>query len=271
MMAGPIPGPPAQPRGPPHFAAPKEKRLIEQTIEVEALAPFYKRELIVGEPLVVKSGKEGTVYRCRAHPSTGEETFAAKLYRPRHMRSFQNDAIYREGRAVLDRRLAKALQQKSKAGREFQYSSWVEHEYQMLRRLHAAGADIPRPVAQAEGAILMEWVGDAAAPAPPLRQVRLEPEEVRPLLLRVLDNVELLLAHGCVHADLSAFNILYWQGRVVIIDFPQAVDARANPNAYALLSRDLRNVYSYWSRYGVQVEPGPYIEDLWHRYLTDQL
>lgn len=30
---------------------------------IEALTQFYERELIVDEPAVVKSGKEGTVYR----------------------------------------------------------------------------------------------------------------------------------------------------------------------------------------------------------------
>ena len=51
-----------------------------------------------------------------------------------------------------------------------------------------------------------------------------------------------------VHGDLSAYNMLWWQGRLVIIDFPQSVDAFANPHAPDLLHRDLRNVHEWFSR-----------------------
>ena len=54
---------------------------------------FYENDLIVGEPIVVKSGKEATVYCCQAHPSVGRLWLAAKVYRPREQRAFKNDAV----------------------------------------------------------------------------------------------------------------------------------------------------------------------------------
>jgi RIO kinase 1 len=68
-----------------------------------------------------------------------------------------------------------------------------------------------------------------------------------------LANVDLFLKHHRVHADLSAFNLLYWQGRAVIIDFPQAVDPRYNDDAFDLLVRDLRNVNDFFEDHGVEV------------------
>ena len=51
------------------------------------------------------------------------------------------------------------------------------------------------------------------------------------MLDRLLWNVELFLGHNWIHADLSAFNVLWWEGRGTVIDLPQAVDPRSNPHA----------------------------------------
>ena len=45
-------------------------------------------------------------------------------------------------------------------------------------------------------------------------------------------NVELMLSLGRIHGDLSAYNVLYWQGEVKIIDFPQAIEPATNPGVY---------------------------------------
>ena len=41
----------------------------------------------------VKSGKEATVYCCAAHPSTGVDLLAAKVYRPHVSRVMKDNAI----------------------------------------------------------------------------------------------------------------------------------------------------------------------------------
>jgi RIO kinase 1 len=70
-----------------------------------------------------------------------------------------------------------------------------------------------------------------------------------------------------VHGDLSPFNVLYWRGGVKIIDFPQAVDARFNPNAFFLLRRDLENVCHYFERFGVAADPDRLAGQLWAWFL----
>ena len=60
-----------------------------------------------------------------------------------------------------------------------------------------------------------------------------------------------------IHGDLSPFNILWWQGRPWIIDFPQAVDARMNANSYALLCRDVENVCRFFAKRDVPT-PDPW-------------
>ena len=242
-----------------------------ETNHLSVLEPFYERELISDVVHVVKSGKEATVYCCRAHPSTGRELLAAKVYRPRHMRSFRNDAVYQQGRVILDARLRRAVKKKSQLGLAVQFGSWVGHEFETLRMLWEAGADVPEPLAESGPALLMEYVGDSDAPASMLRNVSLSPEEVRSLFDVLMRNVELWLACDIVHADLSAYNVLYWKGAVKVIDFPQAVDPRLNMSAFSLLSRDIDNLCRYFAQYGMEVRPSRLAGELWTRFLRAEL
>ena len=66
-------------------------------------------------------------------------------------------------------------------------------------------------------------------------------------------------------------DVLYWDGALMAIDFPQAVDPRVNMNARELLGRDLRNVCGAFRRYGVQADPESIAADLWERFESGAL
>lgn len=244
---------------------------------LSSLARFYEDDLITDVLSVVKSGKEATVYRCAADPRLEMEYAAAKVYRPRMFRSLKNDTRYREGRAQLDaqghdlRGSRRVPARDTERGRAARVAAWIAYEYQTHCLLHAAGADVPRPLAQVGNAVLMEYLGDADEGAPLLREVELPREEARPLFERILRNVELCLAYDRVHGDLSAYNILYWRGMVTLIDFAQAVDPRYSPDAYPLLARDIERVCRYFARYGVEADAGALAGDLWDRYQAGEL
>jgi RIO kinase 1 len=253
-----------------------------------ALGGFFSEGLIRDVLLLIKSGKEASVYCCQAAPHTGLDLVAAKVYRPlgvKHnrnpqaaydeaalrrtfetkikIRKFKRDARYQEGRVIQDARLRRAYTSHSRKGREVQNNHWAINEYETLLRLYAAGARVPRPLAQDGNALLMEYVGDGDGPAPTLREATLAPDAAPALFRGVLDDLALWLACGRVHADLSAFNLLYWAGRVVAIDFPQAVDAEANPHAFDFLRRDVGNVCRHFARYGIQADPEEIAWRLW--------
>ncbi|HLL80901.1 MAG TPA: RIO1 family regulatory kinase/ATPase [Ktedonobacteraceae bacterium] len=259
-------------------------RAQDELDELEVLAEQEKREpalaaldtfladgLIREVLYTVKSGKEATVYCCEASPSTGLDLVAAKVYRSRNRRVFKNDAIYQEGRVILKGHVRRAVENKSRFGREAQFAMWVNYEYEALKALHKTGADIPRPLARSDNAILMEYLGDREQAAPALQFVDLPKDEVYPVFAKIMDNIQLWLASDYVHADLSAYNVLYWQGRVSIIDFPQAIDPRFNPNALALLTRDIENICHYMARYGLQRDGQRLAERLWQRFRNAQL
>jgi RIO kinase 1 len=117
----------------------------------------------------------------------------------------------------------------------------------------------------------MEYVGDGDGPAPPLGKARLEPGEARRLFDVLLRDIELWLAHDRIHADLSPYNILFHEGRLTVIDFPQAVDPRVNPDAQALLERDLENVCRYWNRHGVRADAARITRHMWGRWRRGEL
>jgi RIO kinase 1 len=243
----------------------------------EHLAHFAANKTLTAVLRRVKGGKEANVYCCAAHPDTGLDLVAAKLYRPRLLRNLRNDARYRQGRPVLaadgqpitsrDWRMHKAIAQKSRAGLEATQTSWLEYEFQTMQRLHRAGADVPQPLKRGENTILMEYIGDETMPAPALSQVGLDRAEAERLFARLLRNVEIMLAAGVVHGDLSAYNVLYWEGDISIIDFPQVVDPRQNHEAYAIFRRDVERVCQYFARYGVASRPGRLAGELWDRHV----
>ncbi len=244
---------------------------------LESLQPFYEMGLLADVLAVIKGGKEASVYRCLGHPDSGLELVAAKVYRPRMFRNLRNDHVYRQGRDILTpegrpvglkgERIAHAIQKKTAFGQKAAHTSWLMHEYTTLQTLHAAGAAVPQPYGAAPNAILMGYRGDEETPAPTLHEVTLEPDEVAPLFGEVLRHIELMLQHGIIHGDLSAYNILYWAGEITLIDFPQVVDPRRNREAYAILGRDITRVCDYFAGYGLQADPPAILERLWRRYI----
>lgn len=222
--------------------------------DMRAIQEFLDEALITEVLNVVKSGKEATVYRCRAHRSLGVPFAAAKVYHSTGHRSFQRSAVYEEGRQFGPGQVRRAIANRSEFGKEAQLASWVDHEFEVLSALQYAGADVPEPFACTEKAILMEYLGDEDGDAPQLQHARVEPEDAQALFERVLWNIELMIRENVVHGDLSAFNVLYHEGQLRIIDFPQAVDPRTNQSAKDLLQRDLSNVLQYFARHRVGLE-----------------
>jgi RIO kinase 1 len=240
-------------------------------IRYPELETFFLEGLITEVLYTVKSGKEATVYCCKAASSLGVELVAAKVYRSANNRNFKNDTVYQEGRVILNGHTKRAVAKKTEFGRKAHAGMWVMHEYEHLKALYKMKAATPRPYRMAESAILLDFVGDYEQAAPILNRVTLDENEARPLFGFMLKQVELWLKNNLIHADLSPFNILYQDGKLTVIDFPQAVDPRFNPNALALLERDLDNLCRYWARYGIEANAAKIAKSLWVRFQNAQL
>ena len=220
---------------------------------------------------VIKGGKEASVYLCRANPSAPTDLIAAKVFRPRALRNLRKDHIYREGRArldadgleIVDSRMSRALKRHTAFVKGMLHTSWIEHEFRTMKILHKAGCDVPTPYASDHNALLMDFIGDEWMGAPTLNEISLDPVEAQTLFERVIHNLKIMLAHQRVHGDFSAYNILYWEGEITMIDFPQAINPLKNPNAYPIFQRDVVRICEYFQTQGVETNPQKLADDLW--------
>ncbi|MEX2420691.1 MAG: RIO1 family regulatory kinase/ATPase, partial [Actinomycetota bacterium] len=225
---------------------------------------FLAEGFITDVVRIIKTGKEASVHLCRANRSTtGEDLLALKAYHPLDRRDFRDESIYRDGEWIKERRVRVALEKKTRFGREVQGAIWVGREWETLQALSAAGAPVPRPVASTEDAILMTYIGDEDGAAPQLRSVRPDRTQAQDLFDQVIRAVERMLYGNVIHGDLSAYNVLVWDGQAIAIDLPQAVDPRKNRHAPALLERDVKRICDHFERFGVHSSPGKIAGDLW--------
>jgi RIO kinase 1 len=248
--------------------------LHEQGWLLASLGGFYEQHILTDILRMVKGGKEASVYLCTSGPSVRAASLAAKVFRPRNLRNLKNDQLYREGRDVLDEDghtirdlgMLKAQHKRSMYGEQVRHQSWIAYEFQTLKTLYGAGADVPQPFEMGNNAILMEYIGEERSAAPSLNTVRLDSDEVRPLFERLFYKIEIMLAHDLVHGDLSAYNILYWDGEIRLIDFPQVVTASRHPHAYPIFCRDIRRVCEYFARQGLRSDATRLAANLWRSH-----
>jgi RIO kinase 1 len=238
----------------------------ETTTGVPELDGFVNQGLITGIHARLTSGKEATVYCCRAHPSMNRKFLAAKVYREHAARSIRR-GLYFEGRErIIKSRELRAIANGSEFGHQVMAGMWMCAEYEYLQQLFEVGADVPKPHAMCDRVILMDYIGNGDSPAPHLNGVDLDEATAHRYFRYVLDNIEIMLSENLVHGDLSPYNILVWKDKPWIIDMPQAVDVRFNRNAFELLRRDLANICGFFGQNGVKSRPTELAISLWDRY-----
>ena len=208
---------------------------------------------------VLKTGKEADVHLVRrALPGTDRECLmAAKRYRAAEHRMFHRDAGYLEGRRVRRSREMRAMTQRTAFGRNLLAEQWAAAEFGALGRLWRIGAPVPYPVQRDGTEVMLEFLGEPdGSAAPRLAALRPERAELADLWHQLTEALLVLAGEGLAHGDLSAFNLLVHQGRLVLIDLPQVVDLVANPRGIEFLHRDVRNIASWFAARGLPAERG---------------
>ena len=230
--------------------------------------PWLRDDSYTDHPLgTLKSGKEAEVMLVERRYAGGAPILLAyKRYRPRRPRrgelrelGFQRATGYRHSSRYqagwyFSSRDRRAVDTHSRHGQQLVEARWPVQELTNLERAWRAGAAVPYPVEGKDDGVVMEYIGDREAAAPRLLQARLEPGDAGSAWRQLHASLAALTAAGLVHGDLSAYNLLWWQGRLVLIDLPQAVEFVTNPDATELLHRDVANVAAWFDRNGVEVD-----------------
>lgn len=205
---------------------------------------------------ILKTGKEADVFIVERTLDDRTNLIAAKRYVPINRRSFRNQGMYRQGRRMKDAREQRAADRKTAFGVMVGANAWARNEMEQLSLLWEAGVSVPYPIQLLGSELMMEYLGDAEEAAPRLVESR-PPKALLPdLYQQAIELFRGLARVGIAHGDLSPYNILLWQERLVMIDLPQAVTLAINPEALTLMHRDIVNVCRWFQRQGVEAEPG---------------
>ena len=232
------------------------------------IQPLYDDGLVDEVVRRLMSGKEADVYIVRC----GTEIRCAKVYKDAVKRSFKKAAQYQEGRKVRNSRRGRAMEKGSKFGRKQQEETWQNAEVDALYLLAAAGVRVPQPYDCVNGVLLMELImGEDGQVAPRLNDISMTAEQAREDHLILMYSVMKMLCAGIVHGDLSEFNVLVDADGPVIIDLPQAVNAAANNNAQAMLTRDVQNITRYYAQYAPELLNSRYDKEIWALFESGEL
>jgi RIO kinase 1 len=207
---------------------------------------------------ILKTGKEADVFLVqRGVPGTERVCLlAAKRYRSADHRMFHRDAGYLEGRRVRASRVNRAMAGRTAFGKEAIAGQWASSEFAALCRLHELGVPVPYPVQILGTEVLLEFIGTDGDAAPRLAQLRPDTADLPDLWRQLTEALSLMARAGWAHGDLSAYNLLVHNGRLIVIDLPQIVDIIANPRGVEFLDRDARNVATWFAAHGVTEADG---------------
>jgi RIO kinase 1 len=204
-------------------------------------------ELISG----IKTGKEGSVFLGR----NSEGFVAVKVYTDLRVRSFRRDESYREGRFIGDSRIERAIEQGSQKGLNAHQILWVQEEFRQMKHLYQHGVNVPKAIAVNGISLIMEFIGDENGnPAPRISDLKMEKDEAEEAFQQSVQNLKLIVRSGRVHGDYSTFNLLWHNEEAVVIDFPQVMEFKNNPNAKAFLERDVHSLCKSFRKQGVRAD-----------------
>lgn len=198
----------------------------------------------------VSTGKEANIF----YAIQGSKDLAIKIYRvtTSNFKAMQ-DYLHGDPRFGSVRGTRRAI-----------VSAWAKKEFRNLKRAEEVGVRVPHVYDMKENMLIMELVGKRENPAPPLKNIELDPEEAKRVFDKIVEYISLLYNKaGLVHSDLSEFNVLY-DGEPVIIDMGQSVTLD-HPMSRKFLERDITNIVRYFQKkYGIGSE-----EEIWDRLRRD--
>lgn len=119
---------------------------------------------------------------------------------------------------------------------------WAEKEMHNLMRLQKIGLNCPEVVCLKKHVLVMSFIGKDNKRALKLKDVILKPDKWESVYNEIVDAMHKLYNVGhLVHADLSEYNILWWENKCWFIDVSQSVQPD-HPNGLEFLLKDCQNI-----------------------------
>jgi len=218
---------------------------VEQVLDPRTRMILFK---ILGRNFVteingcISTGKEANVY----YALTAEgESRAVKIYKTSIL-TFKDRDRYVTGEFRFRHGYGKSNPRKM-------VQTWAEKEMRNLSRMHQVGILCPEPFLLRGHVLLMNFIGTNGWPAPLLKDVDLSEDKARELYPQCVRMMRIMFQEAkLVHADLSEFNMLYHEGKIIFIDVSQSVEMD-HPSALEFLRKDCTNVNDFFRKKNVAV------------------
>jgi RIO kinase 1 len=209
----------------------------------------------------ISTGKEANVYYACKIPYENPDDFAArehfaiKIYKTAIL-VFKDRDKYVRG----EWRFGKGYKGRGSSSRQM-VKLWAEKEMRNLKRLNKAGIPSPEPLHLKRNVLMMSFIGQGrkGKAAPRLKDVKFDDDVAdakwRASYIDAVAYIRIML-HVCklIHADLSEYNMLYFEDKTYIIDVSQSVGFD-HPLSRDFLRMDVKNVTDFYRRKGVNTLP----------------
>lgn len=190
----------------------------------------------------LSTGKEANVYYARGE---GDREYAVKIFKTSIL-VFKDRDKYVSGEYRFRHGYCKSNPRKM-------VKVWAEKEMRNLKRLRAAGICCPEAHLLKSHVLVMDFLGRNGWCAPRLKDAELTIDQSFDAYKSVVLDMRRML-HECnlVHGDLSEYNLLWYEGKVAVIDVSQSVE-QSHPLALDFLRKDCSNVTDFFGRKGLHV------------------
>ncbi|KAF2673317.1 Serine/threonine-protein kinase Rio1 [Microthyrium microscopicum] len=235
-----------------------ERATVEQALDPKTrmlLLQMINRNIVSEINGCISTGKEANVYHAVTISDDEEQATlhrAIKVYKTAIL-VFKDRNKYISG----EHRFRSGYQRGSNRA---MVKLWAEKEMRNLNRLYAAGIPCPEPIYLRQHVLLMQFLGDKKGyPAPRLKDFEFEGDESEQhaqwhdCYFTCLGHMRAMY-QTCklVHGDLSEYNMLFYKGKLYIIDVSQSVE-HDHPRSLEFLRMDIKNVRDFFARKGVNV------------------
>lgn len=217
-----------------------DRATAEQVMDPRTRMILFKllnRGLIMEINGCISTGKEANVYHAI---SKTDAEYAIKIYKTSIL-VFKDRDKYVSGEFRFRNGYCRHNPRKM-------VKTWAEKEMRNLLRMQNAGLNVPNPILLRSHVLVMSFFGKDGWPSPKLKDVELSTAKARELYR---DCVIMMwnIFNKCklVHADLSEFNLLYHDGKIVVIDVSQSVE-HDHPHALDFLRKDCTNITDFFAK-----------------------
>jgi len=194
---------------------------------------------------IISTGKEAVILHANSDPNYTGELILPKECVIKVFKTTLNEFKQREMYIKDDYRFKDRFK---KTNNHVVINMWAEKEMFNLKRMKKHEINCPDALILKKHILVMSFIGDNHNAAPKLRDARLSDAELSCAYEDIIDTmIKLYQEAKLIHADLSEYNILWYNGKCYFIDVAQSVEPE-HPNAMEFLMRDCNNVISFFRR-----------------------